>query len=90
MALDRESKKLAKSRETTRIPLHLLVVSARNSSDPDPAWSGKRLSGGRCGGGGVIGGEIAPLPPSHVSLDTARSDGHTNSEMRPRGGGLGC
>ena len=25
-----------------------------------------------------------------MSLDTARSDGHNNSEMRQRGGGLGC
>ena len=31
-----------------------------------------------------------PPPLSHVSLDTARSDGHKNSEMRQRGGGLGC
>ena len=51
---------------------------------------GWRLSGERCGGGDAIGGEIAPHPPTHVSLDTARSDGHKTSEMEKRGGGLDC
>ena len=41
-------------------PPHLLVVSAENSRDPDPVWPGKRPSGEQCGGGGAIGGEIAP------------------------------
>ena len=47
---------------------HLLVVSVGNSADPGPAWSCKRPCGGRGGGGGAIGGEIALPPPSHVSL----------------------
>ena len=66
------------------------MVSAGNSFDHDPARSDKRPSGGRCGGGGAIKGEIAPQPPTHVSFDAARYDGLKNSEMRQRGGGLEC
>ena len=40
--------------------------------------SGRRLSGGRCGSGGAIGGEIAPPPPTEVFINTARTDGHKN------------
>ena len=65
-------------------------MSARSSRDPDPVWSGKRPSGGRFGGGGAIGGEIAPQPPTQVSFDTARSDGLLTSEILMRGGGTGC
>ena len=77
-------------RKSCKKPPHLLVVGAGNSLDPGPARSGKRPSGGRCGGGGAIGGEIAPPSPAHVSFDTAWSDGHKNSEMSQRGRGLGC
>ncbi len=42
----------------------------------------KRLSVGRCGGGGgAIGGEIAPPPPTQVVFNTARTEGHKNSDM---------
>jgi hypothetical protein len=78
------------SRRKCRKPAHLLVVGVGDSLDPGPARSSRRPSEGRCGGCGTIGGEIAPPPPAHVSLDTARSDGHKNSELRQRGGGLDC
>ena len=51
---------------------------------------GRRLSGERCGGCGAIGGKIVPPPPTHVSLDTARSDKHKTSKMEERGGGPHC
>ena len=50
------------------------VTLARCGSD-------KRPSGGHGGGGGVIGGEIVPQPPSHVFFNSARSKGHQISEM---------
>ncbi len=68
----------------------LLEVSARNFRDHDPVWLGKRPSGGRFGGGGAIGGEIAPQPPKHVSFDTARSDRHLTLELLMRVGGTDC
>jgi len=77
-------------RMNCRKPPHLLVVGAGNSLNPGPARYGRRPRVGRCGGGGAIGGEIAPPPPTHVSLDTARFDGHMNLELRQRGGGLDC
>ncbi len=43
--------------------------------------SGRRLSGGRCGAGGTIGGEIAPPPPTPVFFNTARIEGHKNSDI---------
>ena len=61
---------------------HLLVVGARNSDDQCPPWSCRRLRGEHGGGGSPIspliewiGVDIGPQPPSHVSFDTARSDG---------------
>ena len=65
-----------------KLDLLLNMKSACNSHEPGPARSGRRPSGGRCYGVGAIGGEIAPPPQSHVSLATARSDGHKNSETR--------
>ncbi len=57
--------------------LGLLVKDAR--CPPTSSWwaletplalarcgSDKRPSGGHCGGGGAIGGEIVPQPPSHM------------------------
>ena len=41
-----------------------------------------RPSGGHGGGGGAIGGEIVPQPPSHVFFNTAQPEGHQISEMR--------
>jgi len=56
-------------------PPHLLVVSTGNSFDRGPARSGR---------------EIVPHPPSHVSLDASRCDGHKTSKRRMRGGESGC
>jgi hypothetical protein len=47
---------------------HLLVVGAINSNDQGPVGPCKRLNGERGDGGGPIGGEIGPPPPSQVSL----------------------
>ena len=38
--------------------------------------SGKRPSGWHGGGGGTIGGEIVPQPPSEVFFNTARPKEH--------------
>ncbi len=43
--------------------------------------SGRKPSGGYGGGGGSIGGEIAPQSPSHVFLYTARPEGYPISGM---------
>jgi len=43
--------------------------------------SGWRPSGEHGGGGGAIGGEIVPQPPSRVFFNTARLEGHPISEM---------
>ncbi len=56
---------------------HLLVVGAGNSLDPDPARLDRRPSGGRCGGGGAIGGEIAP-----TAEEAARSVAHPVEDRR--------
>ena len=71
-------------------PPYLLVVSARNSRDPGLARSCSKPSGRRCGGGGAIGEEIAPQPPTQVSFDTARSNRHKTLKMLMRGGGPNC
>ena len=66
VAMDRESEELAMSREATGSPPHLLVVSAGNSRDPGPAWSGRRLGGGRGGGcNDSIGEEIGGCSHHH-------------------------
>jgi len=68
---------------------HLLVVGARNFGDPDPAWSGWKLSGEHGGGGGgQIGEEIGPppLPPVsflHQSGLTAWEFGNGNPVWQP-------
>ncbi len=71
-------------------PPHLHALSFGNSFDPGPARSGRRPSEGRCGGGGAIGGEIVPHPPSHLSLSTVRFDGHTTSSRKKHEGGPSC
>ncbi len=38
------------------------------------------LSGERSGGGGAVEGEIDPPPSLHVLFNTARFDGHQNSD----------
>ena len=63
-------------------PPLLLVVSGSSFSDHGPVWlKHQRPSGGRCGGGGAIGGEIALLPLTHVFFNTVRFDGHKTSNL---------
>jgi hypothetical protein len=64
------------------MPSDLLVVGARNFDDQGPAGSCRRLSGERGGGGGPIGGEIYPPPPSHVSLTPPGVTGYDSERLK--------
>ena len=70
------------ARGRCQIPPHLLVAGDGNSCDPSPVRLRQEAKRGDGGGGGAIGGEIVPQPPSHVFFNTARPEGHQISEMR--------
>ncbi len=70
-----------------KIHTYLFVVGARNSDDQGRVGFCRRLSGERCGRGGPIREEIGPPLPSHVSFDTARSDGFWFIQADGVGGG---